>query len=256
MELSIGKSLFAGADTLTVHEMDLSGVREIYGEILAAQDEVGGTVTYRAKVAAGGGKLFEILTGDDAADTAVQTITGVVIHEQKCSAYFEEGEGNSPPLCASMDWTFGTERESGEVRRCADCPRHAFGSAVKGGGKACKDMIRLYILTEGAALPLLLSLPPTSLKNWQNYRLATLAPRRLKASDVVTEFSLSPAVNAAGIKYSVVKPKLLGRVSPDAAPIVAMFQSGIKSAVSGDTVTGDDYNRETVPEREGGALAE
>ncbi len=247
MELTLGKSLFAGAQPLAEHSLDLSTVREIYGEILSAQEEVGGTVTYRAKVAAGGGKMFEILTGDEAADTAVQSIVGVVIHEQKCSAYFE-GEGNSPPLCSSMDWTYGMERESGDVRRCADCPRHEFGSAEKGGGKACKDMIRLYILTEGAPLPLLLALPPTSLKNWQNYRLATLAPRRLKASDVVTEFSLSPATNAAGIKYSVVKPKLLGRVSEEARTVVTMFASGIKSAVSGDAVTGEDYNRETVKE--------
>lgn len=242
---TMGKNLVAGIGTLTEHSLDLSGVREIYGEILAAQEEVGGTVTYRAKVASGGGKLFEIVTGDEEADTAVQSITGVVIHEQKCSAYFEEGEGNSPPLCSSMDWAYGTERESGEVHRCAECPRHEFGSAAKGGGKACKDMIRLYILTEGMPLPLLLALPPTSLKNWQNYRLATLAPRRLKASDVVTEFTLSPAVNSTGIKYSVVKPKLLGRVSEEARTTVQMFASGIRSAVSGDAVTGEDYNRES-----------
>jgi hypothetical protein len=234
--------LFAGAAPLAPHALDLSGVKEVYGEILAAQEEVGGTVTYRAKVAAGGGRLFEIVTGDEAADTSAQTIKGIVIHEQKCSAYFE-GEGSSPPLCSSMDWTYGTERESGEVHRCADCPRHQFGSAEKGGGRACKDMIRLYILTEGIPLPLLLSLPPTSLKNWQNYRLATLAPRRLRASDVVTEFSLSPAVNAAGIKYSVVKPRALGLVDEEARPVVQMFAAGIKSAVSGDEVSGEDYNR-------------
>ena len=104
-------------------------------------------------------------------------------------------------------------------------------------------MIRLYILTEGIPLPLVLSLPPTSLKNWQSYRLATLAPRRLRASDVVTEFSLSQAVNAAGIKYSVVKPKLLGLVDEEARGIVQMFAAGIKSAVSGDEVSGEDYNR-------------
>ena len=234
--------IFAGTALPDVREIDLRGVKEVYGEILAAQNEVGGTVTYRAKVASGGGKLFEIVTGDEDADTAVQTITGIVIHEQKCAAYFE-GEGNSPPVCASLDWVYGTERESGEVHRCAECPRHEFGSAEKGGGKACKDMIRLYILTEGIPLPLVLSLPPTSLKNWQSYRLATLAPRRLRASDVVTEFSLSQAVNAAGIKYSVVKPKLLGLVDEEARGIVQMFAAGIKSAVSGDEVSGEDYNR-------------
>lgn len=234
--------IFGGLAPIETRAIDLRGVKEVYGEILAAQNEVGGTVTYRAKVASGGGKLFEIVTGDEDADTAVQTITGIVIHEQKCAAYFE-GEGNSPPVCASLDWVYGTERESGEVHKCADCPRHAFGSAEKGGGRACKDMIRLYILTEGIPLPLVLSLPPTSLKNWQNYRLATLAPRRLRASDVVTEFSLSPAVNAAGIKYSVVKPKLLGTVDEEARSLVQMFAAGIRSAVSGDEVSVEDYNR-------------
>ena len=74
---------------------------------------------------------------------------------------------------------------------------------------------------------------------------SALPQKAAERHDVVTEFTLSPATNSAGIKYSVVKPKLLGRVSEEARTTVQMFASGIRSAVSGDAVTGEDYNRES-----------
>ena len=39
-------------------------------------------------------------------------------------------------------------------RACADCPHNQWGTDPKGGkGKACKNMVRVYVLQEGCAFP-------------------------------------------------------------------------------------------------------
>lgn len=235
MELGLIKKAEA-----SVAEFSFDGIREIYTEIMEAQKEVGGTIVYRAKVATGGGKSFDIDTGNEETDTSVQKLVGVVIHSHKCNARFDENLTGEPPVCSSMDGITGIEKESGELISCANCPYNEYGSSAKGSGKACKNMIRLYMMVEGSALPLLISLPPTSLKPWQNYRLGVLASQKLKPVDVVTELSLSPTVSKkSGNKYSVVKPRLVGKLDEKAAEMAKFFASGFSASVD---ITADDYN--------------
>ena len=235
MELSLIKK----AET-KVAEFSFDGIKEIYSEIIAAQEEVGGTVTYRAKVPAGGGRSFDIDTGNEDTDTSVPNLTGIVIHSHKCNARFDEDSSGEPPICSSMDGLVGTEPETGEMHGCLDCPYNKYGSSEKGAGKACKNMIRLYMMIEGSPIPLVLSLPPTSLKSWQNYRLGVLAPLKLKPVDVVTELTLTPQVSKSGNKYSVVKPRLIGKLDDAAAETARFFASGFVPRVE---ISADDYNK-------------
>jgi hypothetical protein len=59
---------------------------------------------------------------------------------------------------------------------CAICPHNAMGTAEQGDGKACRDHRRLMVLAASVTAgqvpkseALLLSVPPTSLKNWKKY---------------------------------------------------------------------------------------
>lgn len=235
-------SLITKAADVAVAPFDLSEVREIYAEIMAAQEEVGGTITYRAKIPSGG-KSFDILTGNEDMDTSTPKLVGVVIHSHKCNAMFEEGSRNSPPLCSSVDGVIGCDANGEHV--CEDCPMNQYGTA-KGGagaGKACKNMIRIYMMTEGCPIPLVLTLAPTSLAGWQSYRLGVLGPKRLKPHEVVTEFSIKLETSRGGDQYSVVRPKLVGLL-PDAAKAhAAYFASGFQPKV---VMEADDYNRGDV----------
>lgn len=234
-------SLMLGRKEISEFKFDIGGIVELYREIAEAQKEVGGDFCYRAKVATGGGKEFDIITGDEETDTSTPTISGVIIHNHACNAYFDEdSEGNSPPACSSLDGVTGVDTESGEFSSCADCPRNEYGSAAKGNGKACKNMHRLYILTEGSPVPLLLTLPPTSVKNFKNYRLATLAANKLKPHEAVTELTLSPQTSKSGQKYSTVKFKLLGKLNSESKNIAATMSLALKPA---SEVSGEDYNR-------------
>ena len=240
-------SLITKTEDVAVAPFALSEMRAIYTEILAAQEEVGGTILYRAKIPSGGAKSFEIVTGNDDTDTTVQKLVGVVIHSQKCNARFDEGARGLPPVCASADGVIGIE--GGVEHVCADCPFNRFGTAKNGTGtgKACKNMIRLYMMVEGSPIPIVLSLPPTSIEEWRNYRLGVLGPRQLKPYEVVTELSLTVKSNRAGDQYAIVKPRLIGRLSDADKANAAFFASGFQPQV---VVDESDYNTE---EKEGAA---
>lgn len=232
-------SLITKTEAVAVAPFALSEMRAIYTEILAAQEEVGGTILYRAKIPSGGAKSFEIVTGNDDTDTTVQKLVGVVIHSQKCNARFDEDTRGLPPVCASSDGVIGLEGDVEHV--CADCPFNRFKTAKKGTGKACKNMIRLYMMVEGSPIPIVVSLPPTSIEGWRNYRLGVLGPRQLKPYEVVTELSLTAETNRAGDRYSVVRPKLIGRLSDADKANAAFFASGFQPQV---VVDESDYNVE------------
>ena len=244
--MAMSLQLFKGKNEVAQYDCDLTGIREAYAEIAEAQKEVGGMVTFRAKVATGGGKAFDIITGDEDSDTSVPSFAGVIVYNHACNAYFDEDStGNTPPVCSSLDGVTGVDTSEGECFACKTCPRNVYGTAKNGRGKACKNMHRLYIMVEGMPIPLILSLPPTSLKGWQTYRLTTLATKRLKPSEVVTEFSLTSETSQSGQKYSVVKFKLLGRLAPEQAEVARFFSDQLHVAATGSglEISADDYNR-------------
>src|SRR5690606_23660519 len=119
----------------------------------------------RVKIPSGGGLAFEIPIDDDEVDTAKE-IVGVIVDHHRVNAYWPaafSGQGQ-PPACSSMDGKTGVAPPDSEVawagreQSCATCPLNQWGSDENGSGKACKNMVRLYILREGEAFPLMLTL--------------------------------------------------------------------------------------------------
>ena len=199
--------------------------------------------TYRAKIPAGGGKAFDIITGDEELDTSVTSFKGVIATFHKSNALFENGseeyEAGRPPICQSQDGFIGINLD-GEERDCADCEHNQWGSSHKGGkGKECKNMRRLYILVEGSNVPIIMTLPPTSIKIWEEYR-ANLAADRKTPGDVITEFSIGQKQkNAAGKEYSIIKLKAIGSLSTETRLTVKALGNG---EVYNKDISGEDYN--------------
>lgn len=244
--MGMSLQLFKGAESVAEFDFLLSDMRDTYAEIARAQDEVGGgMVLYRVKVATGGGKSFDVVTGDEDMDTSVQKFAGVILYSHSCNARFDEDAvGNTPPVCSSIDGKVGMIAGTGVCSRCSGCPYNEFGTDRNGRGKACKNMVRLYVMTEGMPIPLLLTLPPTSIKAYKTYRTTSLASRRLTPEHVVTEFSLEQQTSAAGQKYSTVKFRLAGKLPPEQCEVADYFAASIKEAQRAAAVTGEDYNRE------------
>ena len=164
-----------------------------------------GTLPFeRAKIPSGGGLAFE-LPGETEDEPVMSTdLTGVLIHHHPVNAYWKEeyAGGNVQPDCSSHDGKQGVERETREIHDCSKCPHNQFGSGKNGFGKACKNIHRCYILQEGNPVPIILALPPTSLKYIRDYIGKRILLKGLRCYDAVTKITLKKEKSADGITYS------------------------------------------------------
>ena len=165
-----------------------------------SEEMVGMDVSFdRIKIPAGGSTVFEVPGTDPGETDAVKEFSGVILFHHPLFSYYRErfAGGNNAPDCGSYDGVTGVGDPGGS---CAHCPLNQFGSG-ENGGKACKNKRRIYILREGELIPLLLTLPTGSMKEFSVYVKRLLAKGR-KTSAVVTRFSLKKVTNAGGIAYS------------------------------------------------------
>lgn len=118
----------------------------------------------RVTIPAAGGTTFE-LPGELPGETdAAKEFTGVILYHHPLFAYYRERftGGNNAPDCGSYDGVTGVGNPGGV---CAQCPLNQFGSG-ENGGKACKNKRRIFILREGELIPILLTLPTGSMKEF------------------------------------------------------------------------------------------
>jgi hypothetical protein len=158
----------------------------------------------RIKVPAGGGLTFALPSENPDDPDMAKEVKAVILYHHPIHSYYREKYtgGNEAPDCGSLDGHTGVEAEGGEIKVCKDCEYNKFGSG-ENGAKACKQKRRIYILREGEALPIILSLPTGSLAEFSKYVMRLLSKGQ-KTSGVVTKFTLKKAQNAGGISYSQV----------------------------------------------------
>ncbi len=153
----------------------------------------------RIKIPAGGAQSWEIpgLSGDT---KSVKEFCGVIIFHKTGRVYWKEDftGGGVPPNCSADNGATGQGEPGGE---CAICPFAAFGSDERGRGQACKQVKQLFVMRNTGLLPILIALPPTSLKSARQY-LLRLASHSLPFYTVETRFSLQKAKSADGFDYS------------------------------------------------------
>jgi len=203
----------------------------------------------RVKIPSGGGLAFEIPLDDDEVDT-VKEIVGAIVDHHRVNAYWPSvfsGQGQ-PPACSSMDGKTGIAAPdadvawSGRAQACAECPFNQWGSDESGGGgKACKNMVRIYIVREGDVFPLMLTLPPTSIRNWSNYLAKRVLAKGLRPHQVVTRIGLKKEQSKGGITYSQATFKLVGVLSQDVQQQMAAYSQSIKRVTRGLSITSEDY---------------
>jgi hypothetical protein len=184
----------------------------------------------RVKIPSGGGLAFEVPGDDPENPDAVKELVGVIVDHHPVNAYWADkyAGANNPPDCSSMDGKVGLDADGNRVP-CNSCQFNQWGSADDGRGKACKNMRRVYILREGEMLPLLLTLPPTSLKNLSDYIALRVVSKGMRSYGVVTKVSLKKAQNAGGINYSQAVFALAGKLAPAQVTAMADYSLGIKS---------------------------
>ena len=199
----------------------------------------------RVKIPAGGATSWEIedpVTGP----TSAKTLTGIIVCQQDVRQYYSgpmTGE-TAPPDCYSPDAKVGIGNPGGA---CHACPlaqwgtgHDAAGNATK--GQACGLRKHLLLLLDGRRMPVLVNVPPTSLKSLKAYLLG-LCDHDLPYYKAVTELSLVSAKSAAGPTYSQLALRFGGPVPADRLPTIIEYRrifGPFLGQAAGETRGGDE----------------
>lgn len=97
---------------------------------------------------------------------------------------------------------------------CAACELNRYGTAMDGKGKVCKNMRILYLLQDGDYIPVQLSLPPTSLRPFNDFMNAAFVSRRRPAWSSVVQIGLKRVDNGSNT-YSVATFRKVGDLPPE-----------------------------------------
>jgi hypothetical protein len=208
----------------------------------------------RIKIPAGGGLSFNVTTleGED----SEKTITGVIVLARDARAFWQksldEGGGNQPPDCHSNDGITGIANPGVNAGGdCTKCPLAQFGSdtkvvngaTVQGRGQACKAIRQLFILRGDSLLPVVLALPPTSLKAAKQYMLR-LAGQGVPYWAAITKIGLENAQNGGGIKYSKATFAFAGLLNEEQKAKAKLYSDMLKPLVVRMVVDVTDYSEE------------
>ena len=162
----------------------------------------------QVKVPAGGALQYEIPTEDPDNPDYSRYLEGVILYHHPSNAYWpetEDGEDddNAPPQCQALDGKFGHGSPGG---LCDACGYNRFGT--RGKGKACKNMHMVYLLRSGEFMPLQISLPPTSIRPFNEFVSRAFLLRRRGICSAVVQLGLKKMNNGKD-DYSVTTFKLL-----------------------------------------------
>lgn len=229
-------------------QADIDTVMEELGDILSRR--IFGVIT----IAGGGAGVFRVLEpGSEDPTNGVQEITGVIVASHLVNVRWGHDYGTRQqgerPVCRSMDGATGVEEETGETHACENCPHNQFGE--DGARKACSNKRQLYIMREGDLLPMLFSLPPSSLKVFDNYRVLATLTMRTPMSALVTRITLKNKVSANGNEYSAPVFTPVGKLPAEEGQRMAAFAKQIMEAVQRAGISADEVSEDAPPAPKG-----
>ena len=184
----------------------------------------------RVKIPGGGNLQFEIRSDDPDNPDYERKLVGVILYHHLANAYWLEGseyDDNVPPFCQSFDGKQGYGEPGGV---CAACAFNQFCSTANGSGKACKNMRQIYLLRSGEYLPLQLSLPPTSLRPFNDFMNLAFVARRRPSYSAIVEIGLKRA-ESGGYTYSVATFRKVRDLEGEGLAAVKSYAANFKEQV-------------------------
>lgn len=183
---------------------------------------------------------------EDAAGKKIEEITCIILHHSATNAWWEipydQGGGGKRPDCSSLDGftPSAPEGRSFQAQNCSKCKKNQFGTADKGGGKACKNMWRLHIVIPGQILPKRLTLPCSSIGAIQDF-LISLLDNKIPHEAVIVKLTLKEAFNKKNINYSevIIKPKSV--ITDEARLLELKKMKGDFSKAFGEVILSDEF---------------
>ncbi len=230
---------------VTAAKFDLQTLTGDFAEAIAEEMDGLGSIPFdRVKIPSGGGLAFEVPGEDEESPDMVKELVGIILHHHPINAYWAEKfqGGNEAPDCSSIDGKTGVVRETGEIRSCADCPYNKF--SPDGTGKACKNIHRVYFLREGNPVPLIISMPPTSLKYMRDYIGKRILLKGMRSYDAITKITLKKEKSSGGIDYSRAVFTFIDKLTDEQKEATKAMVESLKNDSS---VAVDDSDYNTAP---------
>lgn len=237
MSKSTDLALIQDSSKFLPSAQDIETVMGDLGDILSRG--IFGVVT----IAGGGAGVFKVLEpGADEATNGVQAIEGVIVASHPVNVRWGHEYGTRQPgerpACRSMDGVTGTLLDTGEVFSCANCRFNRFGA--DGQRKACGNKRQLYIMREGDLLPMLFSLPPSSLTAFDRYRVQASLTLRTPMSALITRITLKNKTSANGSEYSGPVFTAVGRLPAEDGKRMEAFARQIMDAMQRAGISADE----------------
>lgn len=179
-------------------------------------------------------------------------LEGVIVFKHVARGLWDRTDSENPaPICSSLDGKHGNPDARGVAagiqpgQACATCPFNQWGSATDEHGnpmrgKACKEMRRVFVATEGSQLPAVLTLPPTSITAFDKY-ISARVNRGIADIAATTKFSLREEKDGPR-RWAVVEPSLGSPVPPQTMLKLAQMRHDIQQAAARMGVDEADYD--------------
>lgn len=176
---------------------------------------------------------------------SAKEVKGILIAIRDMRAWWPDAEpSGKPPECSSGDGKYGTGKrwadDSDRQHNCKSCKYAQFGSDPKGGrGQWCKQVRALFLLRPDTFLPLVLFLPPTSIKPVKQF-LLRMGSYGLSFNSVELGFGLKKDKNDEGQVYNVVEPRKTRELHPSEVEIVRQYADLARPGLQDIEMTPDD----------------
>lgn len=209
---------------------------DLSDSVIDEMDGLGSISFDNVRMPAAGSVAFELPGEDDDSPISTTEIVGVIVDHHPVNAYWGAEYGGSQaaaPDCSSLDG------KRGNLGECASCPHNQYGS--KGRGKACKNMHRLYLLTNGSPAPVIMSVPPTGIKALRDYFGKRLLLHGMLPHQVITKITAKKDMNNDGIAFSRLAFTFQDKLTPDQTEKIAGVRSMCKAMRQQVEVSSDDY---------------
>lgn len=188
----------------------------------------------RVKIPGGGQVQFELPGEDPDNPDYAKFLEGVIVYSHNANAYWTGGKNdneNTPPDCQSTDGKVGYGCPGG---LCADCLYNRFGSDPDpkgtGKGKACKNQRIIYLLRSGEAMPIQLSLSPTSIRPYTEFVKSAFVTRRRGVCGSVVQIGLKKKNNGKD-DYSIATFKRLYDFTGDELANIRAYANSFKEQI-------------------------
>jgi hypothetical protein len=180
----------------------------------------------------------------------INPLKGIALAQQSERAYYSGAYSPTSkelPSCFSLDMVQPHGNSSDpQSEKCAQCPQNQFGSADQGGGKACKEGVKLALVPhDGVDGPIYVTkkISWSSTKVWRNVAgaldgaIATYAMKMANKPDARTQYKLTFDMQPLPVNDNQLMERIASRLDEAEAlvalPYPATEEEAPKAAPSG-----------------------